>query len=148
MRRFASSKVRTRVLGRICNAEGIFKELNGVELEGYEIHMGSSVPMDERRPFAMLYDQTKENREKADGISRGNVWGSYVHGIFDRPAVLQVIVTALLENKGYAGDLVQAFDIESYKEKQYDLLADIIREHLDMEQIYQIIAEGNAYKGY
>lgn len=143
---FASTKVRTRVSGRICNAKGLFQGLNGVELEGYEIHMGSSVSLDGSAPFAILSDQTKLGQEKPDGRSCGNVWGTYVHGIFDQPGVVTAIVTALLNAKGYAKDTVQVFDIDTYKEKQYDLLADMIREHLDMEQIYRIVAEGNAYR--
>ena len=34
-------------------------------------------------------------------------------------------------------------DWKASKEEQYDRLADIIRESLDMERIYQIIEKGN-----
>lgn len=33
-------------------------------------------------------------------------------------------------------------DFAEYKEKQYDLLADGLREYLDMEKIYKILEEG------
>ena len=35
-------------------------------------------------------------------------------------------------------------DYQAYKETQYDLLADTLRRHLDMEQIYRILEEGIA----
>ena len=38
---------------------------------------------------------------------------------------------------------VEAKDLKAYKESQYDLLADIIRENLDMKRIYEIIEKGN-----
>lgn len=37
---FAGDKTRTRVSGTFTQVEGRLKELSGVELEGYEIHMG------------------------------------------------------------------------------------------------------------
>ena len=38
---------------------------------------------------------------------------------------------------------MQVTDWKAYKEEQYDKLADIIRENLEMERIYQIIEKGN-----
>lgn len=37
----------------------------------------------------------------------------------------------------------EAFDMQRYKEAQYDKLADAVRSALDMEQIYRIL-EGDA----
>ena len=55
-----------------------------------------------------------------------------------------MIVRALLRQKGYAGDHVKAVDMREYKEEQYDKLAQIIRENIDMEAVYRIIgAERN-----
>ena len=45
--------------------------------------------------------------------------------------------------KGYSADCVKAVDRKEYKERQYDLLADIIRENLDMQAIYEMIEKGN-----
>lgn len=50
---------------------------------------------------------------------------------------------ALLKQKGYDPSEIQVTDWRAYKEEQYDKLADIIRESLDMERIYQIIEKGN-----
>ena len=38
---------------------------------------------------------------------------------------------------------MKAVNWKTYKEEQYDRLADILRESLDMEAIYQIIEKGN-----
>ena len=46
---------------------------------------------------------------------------------------------ALLESKGLSVHDVQTFDAETYKQQQYDLLADAVREALDMDTIYRIL---------
>jgi adenosylcobyric acid synthase len=33
----------------------------------------------------------------------------------------------------------KAFDYQAFKEQQYDLLADHVRQHLDMERLYQLL---------
>ena len=70
------------------------------------------------------------------------MYGSYVHGIFDAPDVTKRIIAAILEDKGYDTDDIQSFNIEEYREKQYDALADIIRSSMDMKKIYEIIDRG------
>ena len=55
----------------------------------------------------------------------------------------RVAVAAMLKQKGYDPSEIQVTDWRTYKEEQYDKLADIIRESLDMERIYQIIEKGN-----
>lgn len=51
-----------------------------------------------------------------------------------------VIVKALAKKKGYTGK-ASGMDLKSFKEEQYDKLADGIRSHLDMERIYEIMKE-------
>ena len=62
-----------------------------------------------------------------------------MHGIFDSPEMSGGFLSALLKEKGYNPETVQAVDWKSYKEEQYDKLADIVRASLDMKEIYRII---------
>ena len=39
---------------------------------------------------------------------------------------------------------IRTKDMAQYKEEQYDKLAEIIRENLDMERIYEILEKGAA----
>ena len=39
-------------------------------------------------------------------------------------------------------DDVKAFDIDAYKQEQYDILADSIRKCLDMDYIYSVMRRG------
>lgn len=145
---FEREKTRTRVIGKFGRVEGIFKGLAGKRFEGYEIHMGQTV-LTEGNTCTLLSGNgnlsvltTSDGKVKEDGICNGNIYGSYVHGIFDNEEVLSEIASALMKKKGleYKGNSV--FDIKAYKEQQYDLLADALRRSLDIEYIYQVIEKG------
>lgn len=143
---FAPEKTRTRVTGHFLRTEGILKNLAGAGLEGYEIHMGRTEILKKGISLLSLENEITEATEDfhlaEDGAQWGNVYGCYVHGIFDKPEVAKGIAEALLQEKGIETD-VEAKDLKAYKESQYDLLADIIRENLDMKRIYEIIEKGN-----
>ena len=126
---FKTEKTRTIVNGVFENMTGTLKSLNGTEFEGYEIHMGKS-------EFSVPY-MTKLSNGKQDGISQGDVYGSYVHGIFDKCA--DKIVKCLCDKKGIDSTKIKSIDMAELKEREYDRLADMVRESLDMDLIYKII---------
>lgn len=87
--------------------------------------------------------QEKVQRQRSQGYPCGwkpeNLYGSYVHGVFDAPASRN-LATALAAQKGhYPGNGRAGWDYIAYKEEQYDKLAEILRESLDMEKIYEIM---------
>ena len=118
---FQGEKVQTQTNGVFSGVAGLLSELNGKHYAGYEIHMGCS--------------------EEARGalFSMGNVYGSYVHGIFDEQEVAGTILKALCTKKGVSFESLGSFDAKAYKERQYDLLADAVRAGLDMPLIYRIL---------
>ena len=118
---FQGEKVQTQTNGVFSGVAGLLSELNGKRYAGYEIHMGRS--------------------EEARGalFSMGNVYGSYVHGIFDEQEVADTILTALCTKKGVSFESLGTLDARAYKERQYDLLADAVRAGLDMPLIYRIL---------
>ena len=132
---FAEEKHRTRVGGRVC-AEGFWAELSGIELEGYEIHMGETRLLGAAKPLAAL------DNGHSDGCAAGNVLGSYLHGFFDSAACRKAVLAVLCREKGLDPAELTVFDYAAYKEKQYDLLADGVRNNLDMKMIYRILEEG------
>ena len=127
-------KVRRQVHGTVNELEGIFSVLSGLKFNGYEIHMGASV---------------KENSEKGEteGVfitgTNKNVYGTYVHGIFDKSVMASALVGALARNKGIAIENESCVDYMDFKQKQYDKLADILSEYLNMEEIYGMLGEAN-----
>ena len=121
--------------GKICSAEGILSELEGLCIEGYEIHMGVTGPECGSDCAVFTSDST--------GMNTGNVYGTYIHGVFDRGEVAETVVRALAERKGieYAGG--DAVDHREFKEKEFDRLADILRKSLDMDRIYDMLRESD-----
>lgn len=117
---FGKDKVRKANIGNLSNVDGIFHGLSGLEYEGYEIHMGKS-------------------HEQANIINEGNVYGTYIHGVFDRQDIAKTVCEALMKEKGVDTSHLEAFDLHKYKMEQYDLLAAGLREALNMERVYEII---------
>jgi adenosylcobyric acid synthase len=130
---FMGGKTRTRVNGIITGAAGTFEPLKGTPFTGYEIHMGKTTS----QLGALAKLQDGEN-EKNDGLFSGNVWGSYVHGIFDKAEFSKAFVNCLLRAKGL-DENASSTDWDEYKEQQYELLAENVRKSLDMEYIYKVL---------
>ena len=145
---FTTEKTRTRVNGTFCRVDGELKNLQNLEFEGYEIHMGKTELL-EGYPMNRIHNIVKRdqdsnsqvNNAETDGASCENVYGTYIHGIFDKEEIVTEIVKTLAEKKGISLEELEKTDLKAFKEKQYDLLADTLRKHLDMEKIYQIIWE-------
>lgn len=78
-------------------------------------------------------------RVKTDGWNRGNMYGAYVHGIFDGPGIAEAIIACLAKQKGLSMEQVQSADYASYRQQQYDKLADTLRSSLDMDAIYRMM---------
>ena len=138
---FEAEKARTRVNGRMLRPKGVLSSLSGTEVTGYEIHMGRTALHAGTQPFTEIVDMITGARRQ-EGACRGNVYGSYLHGIFDSEAAAAGIVRALAKAKGISGEMEMSVDFAAFKERQYDLLADGLRAHLDMERIYRILEEG------
>lgn len=127
-------KHRSQVEGIVVNPTGILSELSGKKYEGYEIHMGETRP---------LTGDLLEFTSGDSGYCCKNVWGTYVHGIFDCADIVTGIADILAKEKNIDVNLSNVTDYKSLKEKEYDRLADTMREYMDMELIYQIMGIEN-----
>lgn len=125
-------KVRTRTEGRLDSLEGIFSSLSGMEYTGYEIHMGRTEGTEEKGTPC----------EKAVICAKGkDVYGTYIHGIFDKASIAAGIVETLAKRNGIRIEQGALCDYGSFKERQYDLLADTLRKRINMEEIYGLLKE-------
>lgn len=133
------AKVRCQVEGRLPDLDGIFSALSGLAYVGYEIHMG--------RTKILESEQTDQDAlpDKRIIVSGGNnkVYGTYVHGIFDKGGIAAAVVQALAKKKGIFIENGAFEDYRSFKEKQYNKLADTLREYLNMEEIYGMFREAH-----
>lgn len=104
---------------------------SGHRVSGYEIHHGRSAgavaPILEFDDFSVCGSCNE----------RGNVWGAYLHGIFDEDAFRRWFVDGLRVKKGLKAKkkILAPYSIDA----SLDELADVVRECLDIKKIYRIL---------
>lgn len=106
-------------------------EFEGAKLDGYEIHTGKTTVHGDA--FCML-----ENGQP-DGCVNGNVFGTYLHGLFDTGSLVQKLAEYLCARKGISCEQAAPVSHEAYQEQQFNLLADGVRHALDMKAIYALM---------
>jgi adenosylcobyric acid synthase len=112
---------------------GIYEALYGEEFIGYEIHNGTS---EIDGDFSHLVERDDEGNIIL--VQKENIMGTYVHGIFDNGDIAYILAQELAKKKGVSLDK-QASDYMSKKEMEYEKLADIVRNNLDMDFIYNLL---------
>ena len=134
---FEEQKTRTQICGKVKNAGGFFNGIQDMDVTGYEIHMGICENLGGCETVITLEDG------RVDALSNKDytVFGSFLHGIFDSPGVAEAIVRKMMADKGIDSAGL-TFDLEAYKEEQYDKLGDLVRKSLDMKKIYEILEAG------
>ena len=142
---FHKEKQRSRISGRVGNLPRDWQTFCGLNVEGYEIHMGECDYTDEHIgadcvgvPFCTLADG------RADGCVQGRVLGTYLHGIMETDEFTKRLILLLGEEKGIDRNILEeaaanSLSYHAFKESQYDLLADAVRRHLDISKIYDIM---------
>ena len=102
-------------------------------MQGYEIHCGETHPCDDApdRPLVTMDDGTLEGYKVSE-----KCMGTYIHGILDNAAFIDDLLAPFAEKMK---ERSQSFDYHAFKEQQYDLLAEHVRQHLNMELLYQLI---------
>jgi adenosylcobyric acid synthase len=121
---FTKEKQRSLVKGTV----SVFGS-SEVYVEGYEIHMGQR------------YD-SYGTREMPSVVRQGNVYGTYLHGLFDTPECRKALIAMLCGNKGIPNLESHGVAISRYREEQFDRLAAELRRHLNIDRVYRILEEG------
>lgn len=95
---------------------------------GYEIHMGETIA---QHPKPLC----KVSKSKEDGyFLNPKTWGTYLHGIFDN----EVVINYILTHNGFTSN-EPIKDYRTFKNEQYDRLAQHVRVNSNMKYIYQIL---------
>ena len=131
---FTADKSRTRVSGTVIWEEGGTDSdagLAGLKIDGYEIHMG--VTTVEGDPFCQL------DNGKVDGCRKGNVIGTYLHGLFDTGEFAEGIIRWLCRRKGIDPGDFHVIPHDEYVQQQYDILAENVRRSLNMDAVYDMM---------
>ena len=113
-------------------------------LEGYEIHMGVTRLGNHAHSLFEIFRRNHQPCSVEDGAinETGNVWGTYLHGIFDNDTFRHTFLNELRKKKGL---LPLSHSGVFYKQRlmeSVNRLAGIVSEALDMEKIIEIIRRG------
>ena len=123
---FCAQKTRTRV-----EARALAGPFAGARLESYEIHMGKTRVDGE--PFCRLEDG------RAEGCAAGNVYGTYLHGLFDTGEATARLADLLCKTKGIDPAGAAPLSHRAFQEREFDRLAEAVRAALDMNAIYRMM---------
>lgn len=141
---FEEEKVTTRVNAESIKEFNIYKDDNSIEnrkfnVYGYEIHMGVCNYGKSAQPLFKIVDKSGEKVSIEDGAINieGNVMGTYIHGVFDGVDFREYIINKIRLQKGMK--CKSAVVYENLREKELDRLADIVRQSMDINKIYDII---------
>ena len=133
---FTRRKSTHQVKGRVAGRRGLLSGCHGAEVTAYEIHMGVTAGESLSHPFT-IEARSRRHVDLADGAmdDEGLTLGTYLHGLFHNRAVRRSILEHAAERRGVtlpaAGE-----DIEPSAE--YDKLAALVRENLDMDLVYRV----------
>lgn len=110
-----------------------FADGSAYDMKGYEIHNGETTPVGDGGATPLF----RRSDGSAEGcLLNGKCMGTYMHGVLDNARFVDFLLAPWLEK---ARKQAPTMSYESYKEEQYDRLADHVRRHLDMSKLYSIL---------
>lgn len=140
---FASEKLTSQVVAQCQDLHFMGQSISADNLQGYEIHMGHTAFTREadKHPFTVCQRRGKAcASQEGTANAAGNVFGTYIHGVFDNDVFRRSVLNALRHSKGLEA-LANTRNVMAEKQQAYEHLADVVENALDMEKLYQIMGE-------
>lgn len=105
----------------------------GTEWTGYEIHMGQT---EINGPVSEIISPSEASTTNSPALlANKNIWGTYVHGLFESPAVRRKLMQLAGVSHHQEADITWA----DHKQQIYDQMADMLEEHLDLTSVWQYL---------
>jgi adenosylcobyric acid synthase len=117
--------------------------MNQQPLKGYEIHMGVTTG------DVNLFEINRLNSSNTvvlDGSLKDNVWGTYIHGLFDNDSFRHALLNSLRKKKGLPISQ-KTINYLSCKEETLNKWADVLRNSIDICFILRLLGM-ESYKKY
>jgi adenosylcobyric acid synthase len=105
----------------------------GERWQAYEIHMGTTIPTG---ASASLCSVEYAGAARPEGYQTGNIWGTYLHGLFESPAIR----SELASRAGFSNYRPATVCWREHLQSVYDGMADLLEEHLNLEGIWDYVA--------
>ena len=129
----------TKMTKQVCAIHLESKE----KVSGYEIHMGRTAQLLPTDPVFEIteYGKAEVRLQEGCSVQGGQIWGTYLHGIFDGDGFRRYFLNALRQRKG----LKRGPDPVGMGHQQvYDQLADLIRKNMNTDLFYEILSRESA----
>jgi adenosylcobyric acid synthase len=110
-------------------------------LSGYEIHMGRSSSGGNSKSLFRILRRDGKSESADDGLAQpdGRAWGTYIHGVFDNDEFRGRFLRELAKKSGKKLAPSDSFAYRGSRDKQYDLLAGLVRQHVNVRRVLDII---------
>ena len=130
----AGAKTTTQVQARVPGNENLL-------IEAYEIHMGDTIPRGAGQPAFEIISRHGRLEPVEDGwVSPDRrIWGTYLHGLFDRDEFRQEFLSEIARACRREGSAASTGSFRDFQEAQLDRLAELLRTHLDLGRIRALI---------
>ena len=134
---FVPEKATTQVRARVLTDSGMLTGTKGLEITGYEIHMGKTRSEEASGAFQII-ETPQGVADYPDGVlnARGTVMGTYMHGLFHNDGFRQTFLKTL---RSYWGLPESPVDAVISKDREYDKLAELVRANMNIPEIYRIM---------
>jgi adenosylcobyric acid synthase len=137
---FASEKSTNQITAQCISDTGLLSGLKGRLITGYEIHMGQTTGNNTAAIFRVT-STPQGQADYTDGMinAKGNIFGTYIHGLFFNDDFRQTFLNNVRKYWGLAeNDKGYIFG----KDTEYDKLAEVVRKNMDIASIYRIMEAG------
>lgn len=107
-----------------------------IGLKGYEIHHGRTINLAPCVPVFTIKGEKRLEGTQSDDV---RIWGTYLHGIFDNVEFRQNFLNRIRERKG-----LKSISVKNHcknLENEFDKLAALVRENINIELLYKILGE-------
>lgn len=151
------TKVTCQVEAELINGSKLFNVVqdssnnNNVEplnnLRGYEIHMGNTTGDVGLFKVNHLNGLNSLNNIVLDGSLKSNVWGTYIHGLFDNDSFRTALLNFLKYRKGLP-PIKETINYFELKENAIDKWADILRNSVDICFILRLLGIEHCIDNY
>lgn len=118
----------------ILTGKGMFKDLEGETVEGYELHEGTS-SINNSQPLIKIVKGFGNDSKGYDGAVNGLVSGTYLHGIFHNFKFRRTFTDHVRSSKGMEKLGFGTDDFKDMKRSSIERLANIFEENVDMSII-------------
>jgi len=133
---FLPTKETHQIKGNVIADRGLLAEVQNISFEGYEIHMGRT-ESDEGSVAFRIRERSSKPCDAFDGCldASGRVLGTYIHGLFHNQELRRGILRHIAYSKG---QLLSFTGDDRHRDAEYDRLAKLVRDSLNMDFVYSI----------